>query len=140
MTRLERTLAATFPDDPNEIGCDDLTRLVRSLHPTVAVLDFEVIDNKTFAAGTDEVSTAGRIVVDVDLKGDDTESVGRRSSRRLIVVKREGVVRRGIGAHRRCQRPRRAYEWRWRWCLRVRPRWMGHRHVGWAVIVGAAAA
>ncbi len=71
-------MAATFPDDPNEIGCDDLTRLVRSLHPTVAVLDFEVIDNKTFAAGTDEVSTAGRIVVDVDLKGDDTESVGRR--------------------------------------------------------------
>ena len=37
-----------FPDDPEELRLDDLSRLVRSLHPNVEVVDFEVIENKTF--------------------------------------------------------------------------------------------
>ena len=67
-----------FPDDPEELRLDDLTRLVRSLHPDVEVVDFEVLENKTFAAGTDEVSTAGRIVADVVLSGDDGAAIDKR--------------------------------------------------------------
>ena len=48
-----------FPHDPAELTCEDLTRLVHSLHPKVEVVDFDVWENKTYAAGTDDVSTAG---------------------------------------------------------------------------------
>jgi hypothetical protein len=42
------------------------------------VVDFEVLENKTFAAGTDDVSTAGRIVLDVVVAGDGSEAIDRR--------------------------------------------------------------
>ena len=71
-------MTATFPHDPSELGCADLTRLGRSLHPQLEVVDFDVLENKTFAAGTDEVSTAGRIVLDVTLEGEDADSIDRR--------------------------------------------------------------
>ncbi len=71
-------MRATFPHDPNELTGADLTRLVQSLHPEVEVVDFEIAEHKTFAAGTDEVSTAGRIVVDVDLKGQGASELPRR--------------------------------------------------------------
>lgn len=74
----EKFLAATFPHDPAEIDCADLTRLVQSLHPRVEVVDFEVLESKTFADGTDEVSTAGRIVVDVVLAGEGSDALDRR--------------------------------------------------------------
>ena len=67
-----------FPDDPEQLHLDDLTRLVRSLHPDVEVVGFEVLENKTFAAGTDEVSTAGRIVADVVVSGDDGAAIDKR--------------------------------------------------------------
>jgi len=69
---------ATFPHDADQLECGDLTRLVRSLHPGVEVTDFEVLESKTFAAGTDEVSTAGRIYVDVVLAGEGSDSLPRR--------------------------------------------------------------
>jgi len=71
-------LTTTFPHDPSELRCADLTRLVRSLHPQLEVGGFEVLENKTFAAGTDEVSTAGRIVVDVTVEGEGADSIDRR--------------------------------------------------------------
>ena len=71
-------MPAVFPHDPSEIRCSDLTRLVQSLHPGVEVVDFDVLENKTFAAGTDEVSTAGRIIVDVVLAGEGADAVDRR--------------------------------------------------------------
>lgn len=71
-------MSVTFPHDPADLRCEDLTRLVQSLHPGVAVTDFEVREHATFAAGTDDVSTAGRIVVDVDLEGDGAEGIDRR--------------------------------------------------------------
>jgi hypothetical protein len=71
-------LKATFPHDPGEIGCADLTRLVQSLHPGVEVTDFDVLESKTFASGRDEVSTAGRISLDVIAEGEGAESIDRR--------------------------------------------------------------
>ena len=71
-------MPAVFPHDPSEIRCSDLTRLVQSLHPGVEVVDFDVLENKTFAAGTDEVSTAGRIIVDVVLTGEGADAIDRR--------------------------------------------------------------
>ena len=68
----------TFPHDPDDLTCASLTRLVQSLHPKVEVVDFDVWENKTFAAGTDEVSTAGRIGVDVVLAGDGAEAINTR--------------------------------------------------------------
>ena len=76
--RRKSNLASTFPHDPSELRCADLTRLVRSLHPQVEVVDFKVVENKTFAAGTDDVSTAGRISADVELRGDGADSIARR--------------------------------------------------------------
>jgi hypothetical protein len=67
-----------FPHDPSELTCASLTRLLQSLHPGLEVTDFEVWENKTFAAGTDDVSTAGRIGVDVVLRGDGAESIDKR--------------------------------------------------------------
>ncbi len=71
-------MSATFPHDPDELERADLTRLVQSLHPRVEVVDFDVLESKTFADGTDEVSTAGRIAVDVDLAGEGSDSLDRR--------------------------------------------------------------
>lgn len=71
-------MVATFPHDATQLECGDLTRLVRSLHPGVEVVDFDVLESKTFAAGTDEVSTAGRIYIDVVLAGEGSESLDRR--------------------------------------------------------------
>lgn len=68
-------MTASFPHDPSALRAADLTRLVRSLHPAVEVTDFEVRESKTFAAGTDEVSTAGRIVVDVQLEGEGADAI-----------------------------------------------------------------
>ena len=68
----------TFPHDPRELTRESLTRLVRSLHPDIEVVDFEVRENKTFDAGTDDVSTAGRIGVDVKLAGAGAESIHPR--------------------------------------------------------------
>ena len=42
-------MTATFPHDPSELRCADLTRLVRSLHRQVEVVDFDVLENKTYA-------------------------------------------------------------------------------------------
>ena len=67
-----------FPHDPSELSCDDLTRLVRSLHPQVEVVAFDVVDHKTFAADTGEVSTAGRIVLDVGVRGEGAEKIDPR--------------------------------------------------------------
>ncbi|MCH2174054.1 ecdysteroid 22-kinase family protein [Myxococcota bacterium] len=67
-----------FPHEPGELTREHLTRLVQTLHPEVEVIDFEVWENKTFAAGTDDVSTAGRIGVDVVLAGDGAESINTR--------------------------------------------------------------
>jgi hypothetical protein len=67
-----------FPHDPAELTCEDLTRLVHSLHPKIEVVDFDVWENKTYAAGTDDVSTAGRIGIDVVLAGEGAEGIHRR--------------------------------------------------------------
>lgn len=71
-------MAATFPHDPAELRCEDLTRLVRSLHPGLEVVDFDVLESKTFAAGADDVSTTGRIVVDVVVEGEGADTIDRR--------------------------------------------------------------
>jgi hypothetical protein len=68
----------TFPHDPDELTCESLTRLVQSLNPKIEVVNFDVWENKTYAAGTDDVSTAGRIGVDVVLKGEGAESINTR--------------------------------------------------------------
>lgn len=68
----------SFPHDPADLTCAVLTRLVQSLHPTVEVVDFSVRENKTFAAGTEDVSTAGRIGVDVSLAGEGAEALDTR--------------------------------------------------------------
>lgn len=71
-------MTATFPHDPSELRRADLTRLVQSLHPKVEVVDFEVLESKTFADGTDDVSTAGRILLDVVVEGEGADSIDRR--------------------------------------------------------------
>jgi hypothetical protein len=48
----------TFPHDPDKLTCESLTRLVQSLNPKVEVVNFDVWENKTYAAGTDDVSTS----------------------------------------------------------------------------------
>lgn len=68
----------TFPHDPADLTPASLTRLLQSLHPTLEVTDFNVWENKTYAAGTDDVSTAGRIGVDVVLSGEGAESIPKR--------------------------------------------------------------
>jgi len=71
-------MPAVFPHDPSELECADLTRLVQSLHPKVEVTDFKVLENKTFAAGTDDVSTAGRITLELVLKGEGADEIDTR--------------------------------------------------------------
>ena len=71
-------MADPFPNDPADLTCADLTRLVRSLHPGCEVVDFSVVDHKTFAAGTDEVSTAGRLHLEVEVSGEGADALDRR--------------------------------------------------------------
>ena len=71
-------MSDAFPHDPEELTSASLSRLVQTLHPKIEVVDFAVWENKTYAAGTDEVSTAGRIGVDVVLKGESAESIHKR--------------------------------------------------------------
>lgn len=71
-------MSVAFPHDPTELTEDHLTALVGSLHPNARVSAFSVRENKTFAAGTDDVSTAGRLGLDVTLEGDDAEGIDRR--------------------------------------------------------------
>lgn len=68
----------SFPYNPKELTRDHLNGLLGTVHPGVEVTDFEVFESKTFAAGTDEVSTAGRIGVDVQLAGSGSETVPKR--------------------------------------------------------------
>ena len=67
-----------FPHEPDKLTTENLTRLVQTLHPQVEVTDFAIRENKTFAAGTDDVSTAGRIGVDVVVEGEGAESINTR--------------------------------------------------------------
>ncbi len=71
-------MTTTFPHDVRQLQRSDLTRLVRTRHPGVEVVEFEVLESKTFDAGTDEVSTAGRICVDVVLAGEGSGPIDRR--------------------------------------------------------------
>lgn len=71
-------MATLFPHDARRLERSDLTRLVRTRHPGAEVVDFEVLESKTFDAETHEVSTAGRICVDVVLAGEGNESIDRR--------------------------------------------------------------
>ena len=54
-----------FPTLASEISTDNLTTLVQTIHPSVAVTEFKINKEFVFDNGEEAVSTAGRIEAEV---------------------------------------------------------------------------
>ena len=79
-----------FPYRAAELTTRHLTALVQSLHPGVTVSDYTVLGEKSFAAATEEVSTAGRIELQLQYAGANADDLAEQ-----VVVK---VSRPDLGA------------------------------------------
>lgn len=82
--------ATPFPYRASELTNQRLTELVQSAHPGVAVTGYQVISEKSFSAATEEVSTAGRIELQLEYSGADTSGLAEH-----VIVK---VSRPDLGA------------------------------------------
>lgn len=79
-----------FPYRASELTNQRLTDLIQTVYPDVTVGGYTVISEKSFAAATEEVSTAGRIELQLQYEGDNTHDLVEQ-----VVVK---VSRPDLGA------------------------------------------
>jgi len=63
-------MTAVFPQKPEDLNCANLTQLLQTAYPKAKVVDFTMTESKTFEAGSNEVSTACRVGLDVELAGE----------------------------------------------------------------------
>ncbi|NQX90054.1 MAG: phosphotransferase [Halioglobus sp.] len=70
------TMIDAFPHDPEKLTSNHLTCLIRRVRPDLEVVGFSVYESKVF--GGNEVSTACRIGVDVELVGEGAAKVASR--------------------------------------------------------------
>lgn len=82
--------ATPFPYRASELTNQRLTELIQTVHADVIVSGYKVIGEKSFAAATEEVSTAGRIELKLQYEGDSTDHLSEQ-----VVVK---VSRPDLGA------------------------------------------
>ena len=61
-----------FPTLADDLSTDNLTTLVRTIHPSVAVTAFKVNKEFVFDNGEEAVSTAGRIEAEVSFSGNQS--------------------------------------------------------------------
>jgi len=77
-TQSKNNMTAVFPQKPEDLNCANLTQLLQTAYPKAKVVDFTMTESKTFEAGSNEVSTACRVGLDVELAGENVESIHRR--------------------------------------------------------------